>query len=97
MTELEKMGGRAKAAAKALRTASAADKTAALQSIAAALRTKADLILSANGKDLADAAANGMVAYQNYNNGTMTDYIPTDEDLKPGFAGIPQFPGNEIK
>jgi len=60
MTELEKMGGRAKAAAKALRTASAADKTAALQSIAAALRTKADLILSANGKDLADAAANGM-------------------------------------
>ena len=38
-----------------------------------------------------------MVAYQNYNNGTMTDYIPTDEDLKPGFAGIPQFPGNEIK
>jgi len=60
MTELEKMGGRAKAAAKALRTASAADKTAALQSIAAALRTKADMILSANGKDLADAAANGM-------------------------------------
>jgi len=38
-----------------------------------------------------------MVAYQNYNDGTMTDYIPTDEDLKPGFAGIPQFPGNEIK
>jgi pyridoxal-phosphate dependent TrpB-like enzyme len=37
-----------------------------------------------------------MVAYQQYNDGTMTDYIPTDEDLKPGFAGIPQFPGNEI-
>jgi tryptophan synthase beta chain len=38
-----------------------------------------------------------MVAYQSYNDGTMTDYIPTDDDLKAGFAGIPQFPGNEIK
>lgn len=36
-------------------------------------------------------------AYENYNNGTMTDYIPTDEDLQQGFDGIPQFPGNEIK
>ncbi|MFR2965626.1 MAG: TrpB-like pyridoxal phosphate-dependent enzyme [Anaerovoracaceae bacterium] len=35
-------------------------------------------------------------AYENYNNGTMTDY-PTDEDLQQGFDGIPQFPGNEIK
>ncbi|MDO4842571.1 MAG: TrpB-like pyridoxal phosphate-dependent enzyme [Phoenicibacter congonensis] len=37
-----------------------------------------------------------MVAYENYHNGTMTDYIPTDEDLAQGFAGIPQFPGNEF-
>ena len=37
-----------------------------------------------------------LVAYQRFNDGQMTDYIPTDEDLKPGFAGIPQFPGNEI-
>lgn len=36
-------------------------------------------------------------AYESYNNGTMTDYIPTDEDLKRGFDGIPKFPGNEIK
>ena len=28
-------------------------------------------------------------AYEQYNNGTMTDYIPTDEDLAKGFATIP--------
>jgi len=38
-----------------------------------------------------------MVAYQQFNDGTMTDYIPTDDDIKAGLAGIPQFPGNEIK
>ena len=37
-----------------------------------------------------------MVAYERFNNGEMTDYIPTDEDLKPGFDGIPRFPGNEF-
>jgi len=37
-----------------------------------------------------------MYAYEAYHDGTMTDYIPTDEDLAKGFAGIPQFPGNEI-
>jgi hypothetical protein len=37
-----------------------------------------------------------MVAYEKFNNGEMTDYIPTDEDLKPGFDGIPKFPGNEF-
>ncbi len=37
-----------------------------------------------------------MVAYERYNNGEMRDYIPTDEDLKPGFDGIPKFPGNEF-
>lgn len=30
-----------------------------------------------------------MVAYEKYNNGEMSDYIPTDEDLAKGFAGIP--------
>ena len=35
-------------------------------------------------------------AYEQYNDGTMTDYIPTDEDLQVGFDGIPKFPGNEI-
>lgn len=28
-------------------------------------------------------------AYENFNNGTMSDYIPTDEDLKLGFDGLP--------
>ena len=37
-----------------------------------------------------------MMAYEKYNDGVMTDYIPTDEDLKPGFDGIPKFPGNEF-
>lgn len=30
-----------------------------------------------------------MVAYQKFNDGQMSDYIPTDEDLKKGFDGIP--------
>lgn len=31
-----------------------------------------------------------MVAYEKYNDGKMEDYIPTDEDLKPGFASLPK-------
>ena len=31
-----------------------------------------------------------MYAYEKYNNGDMSDYIPTDEDLKAGFDGLPQ-------
>ena len=31
-----------------------------------------------------------MVAYEKYNNGEMTDYIPTDEELAVGFAGLPK-------
>ena len=30
-----------------------------------------------------------LVAYQKYNDGMMEDYIPTDEDLARGFAGLP--------
>lgn len=37
-----------------------------------------------------------MAAYEKYNNGEMVDYIPTDEDLKPGIEGIPKFPGNDF-
>jgi len=29
-------------------------------------------------------------AYEQFNDGTMTDYIPTDADLEPGFAGLPK-------
>lgn len=31
-----------------------------------------------------------MVAYERFNNGEMSDYIPTDEDLKPGFDSLPK-------
>ena len=31
-----------------------------------------------------------MVAYEQFNNGTMRDYIPTDADLEKGFASIPK-------
>ncbi len=30
-----------------------------------------------------------MVAYEKYNNGEMTDYIPTDAELEAGLAGLP--------
>ena len=33
-----------------------------------------------------------MTAYESYLNGTMSDSIPTDEDLAKGFATIPQLP-----
>ena len=31
-----------------------------------------------------------MSSYEKYNNGSMTDYIPTDADLEAGFAGLPK-------
>ena len=31
-----------------------------------------------------------LIAYQKYNDGQMSDYIPTDEDLTVGFAGLPK-------
>lgn len=37
-----------------------------------------------------------MYAYEKFHDGKMEDYIPTDEDLAQGFAGIPKFEGNEI-
>ena len=37
-----------------------------------------------------------MTAYEKFNDGIMKDYIPTDEELAAGFAGIPKFPGNEF-
>ena len=33
-----------------------------------------------------------MVAYEKYNNGEMSDYIPTDKDLEAGFADLPKQP-----
>jgi len=31
-----------------------------------------------------------MVAYEKFHNGEMTDYVPTDEDLQPGFDSLPK-------
>ena len=31
-----------------------------------------------------------MVAYEKYNDGVMDDYVPTDEELQKGFAGLPE-------
>lgn len=31
-----------------------------------------------------------MYAYESFNNGTMTDYVPTDADLEKGFATLPK-------
>ncbi|MBQ8726823.1 MAG: TrpB-like pyridoxal-phosphate dependent enzyme, partial [Clostridia bacterium] len=31
-----------------------------------------------------------MVAYENFHDGKMTDYIPTNADLQKGFDGIPK-------
>ena len=36
-----------------------------------------------------------LYAYEQYNDGTMTDYIPTDEDLARGIAALPKVPGVE--
>ncbi len=55
MTKLEQMGALAKDAARTLRTQSASEKTAALESIAAALRENTPDILAANALDVAAA------------------------------------------
>ena len=36
-----------------------------------------------------------MFAYERFNNGTMVDYLPAEDELQKGFDGIPKFPGNE--
>ena len=37
-----------------------------------------------------------MKAYESFNNGTMSDYIPTDADIKKSTDLIPRFSGNEF-
>jgi len=36
-----------------------------------------------------------MKAYEAFNNGTMSDYIPTDEEIKKSTNLIPRFEGND--
>ena len=35
-----------------------------------------------------------MYAYQKFNDGIMTDYLPTEEELAKGFSYIPDIPQN---
>lgn len=37
-----------------------------------------------------------MMSYEKFNNKTMSDYIPTDEDIKKATDLIPRFPGNDF-
>ena len=37
-----------------------------------------------------------MTAYEAYLNGTMTDHVPTDEELQKGFDSLPQIPQNQL-
>ena len=37
-----------------------------------------------------------MKAYEAFNDGIMSDYIPTDEEIKKSTDLIPRFPGNEF-
>ena len=79
MTELERMGARAKAAAKALRSASDADKADALKRIAKALVEHQAEILAANAKDIEAAKENGMAP-------SMIDRLALSEDRIRGMA-----------
>ena len=60
MTELERQGAQARAAARVLATASTAQKNQALEAIALALETCWDDVLAANAADMAAARAAGM-------------------------------------
>jgi glutamate-5-semialdehyde dehydrogenase len=73
------MGEAARAGARALRLASAEQRTAALQAMAKAIREDADKILAANAKDIEAAKANGL-------SGPMLDRLLLDEARLEGMA-----------
>ena len=50
-----------------------------------ALKCKKTILFGLTGTGYFD-----MVAYEKFHNGEMSDYIPTEEDLAKGFAGIPK-------
>ena len=60
MTELERQGAQARAAARVLAMASTVQKNQALEAIALALETCQDDVLAANAADMAAARAAGM-------------------------------------
>jgi glutamate-5-semialdehyde dehydrogenase len=73
------MGEAARAGARALRLASAQQRTAALQAMAKAIREDAGKILAANAKDIEQAKANGL-------SGPMLDRLLLDEARLEGMA-----------
>jgi glutamate-5-semialdehyde dehydrogenase len=73
------MGEAARAGARALRLASAEQRTAALQAMAKAIREDAGKILAANAKDIEQAKANGL-------SGPMLDRLLLDEARLEGMA-----------
>lgn len=79
MTELEKMGARAKDAAGILRTVSSEDKELALKEVAGALIRRQSEILEANRQDLAAAEAGGMPR-------SMLDRLALSEERIRGMA-----------
>lgn len=79
MTELEKMGARAKDAAGILRIVSSEDKELALKEVASALICRQAKILEANRQDLAAAEAGGMPR-------SMLDRLALSEERIRGMA-----------
>ena len=79
MTELEKMGARAKNAAGILRIVSSEDKELALKEVAGALIRRQSEILEANRQDLAAAEAGGMPR-------SMLDRLALSEERIRGMA-----------
>ena len=79
MTELEKMGARAKDAARILRTVSPEDKELALKEVASALICRQAEILEANRQDLAAAEDGGMPR-------SMLDRLALSEERIRGMA-----------
>jgi glutamate-5-semialdehyde dehydrogenase len=73
------MGEAARAGARALRLASAEQRTAALQAMAKAIREDAAKILAANAKDIEQAKANGL-------SGPMLDRLLLDDARLEGMA-----------
>jgi glutamate-5-semialdehyde dehydrogenase len=73
------MGEAARAGARALRLASAEQRTAALQAMAKAIREDAGKILAANAKDIEQAKANGL-------SGPMLDRLLLDDARLEGMA-----------
>lgn len=66
-----------------------------------AIRTAIDVALECKERGEAKTILFGLTgngyfdlaAYENYNNGKMQDYAPSDEDIEKGLSGLPHIPG----